>query len=117
MPVRAASVTPGGKCSYSRCQVTVETAAINTIAPSANPQIRRTRAGSRGRGPFPSSTGQTMTGQLAWLAWLGVHLTLLNGVEQKISTFVDWGWTLLTKQHGKRMILSDGDVPSGPSQS
>jgi transposase len=40
MPVSAASATPGGKCSYSRCQVTVETAAINTIAPSANPQIR-----------------------------------------------------------------------------
>jgi hypothetical protein len=37
--------------------------------------------------------------------------------EQKISTFVDWGWTILTKQHGKRMILSDGDVASGPSRA
>jgi NADH:ubiquinone reductase (H+-translocating) len=71
----------------------------------------------RGAAVMELPTGQTMTGQLAWLAWLGVHLTLLNGVEQKISTFVDWGWTLLTKQHGKRMILSHGDVPPGPSQS
>jgi NADH:ubiquinone reductase (H+-translocating) len=71
----------------------------------------------RGAAVMELPTGQTMTGQLAWLAWLGVHLTLLNGAEQKISTFVDWGWTLLTKQHGKRMILSDGDVPPDPSQS
>jgi hypothetical protein len=37
---------------------------------------------------------------------------LLNGAEQKISTFVDWGWTLLTKEHGKRMILSDAPIGS-----
>jgi len=71
----------------------------------------------RGAAVIELPAGQTMTGQLAWLAWLGVHLALLNGAEQKISTFVDWGWTLLTKQHGKRMILSDGEVAPGPSQS
>jgi hypothetical protein len=48
---------------------------------------------------------------------VGVHLALLNGAEQKISTLVDWGWTILTKEHGKRMILSDGDVAPDPSQS
>jgi NADH dehydrogenase len=71
----------------------------------------------RGAAVIELPTGQTMTWQLAWLACLGVHLTLLNSAEQKISTFVDWGWTLLTKQHGKRMILSDGDVAPGPSRS
>jgi NADH dehydrogenase len=71
----------------------------------------------RGAAVIELPAGQTMTGQLAWLAWLGVHLALLNGAEQKISTFVDWGWTILTKEHGKRMILSDGDVAPGPSQS
>jgi hypothetical protein len=40
MPVSAASATPGGKCPYSRRHVRVAIAAINTIAPSANPQIR-----------------------------------------------------------------------------
>jgi NADH:ubiquinone reductase (H+-translocating) len=52
-------------------------------------------------------TGQTMTGGLAWLAWLGVHLALLNGAEERISTFVDWGWNALTKEHSKRIILSE----------
>jgi NADH dehydrogenase len=53
--------------------------------------------------------GGTLTGHLAWLAWLGVHLALLNGSEEKLSTFVDWGWSLLTHQRGKRMILGDED--------
>jgi NADH dehydrogenase len=66
----------------------------------------------RGAAVIELPTGQTMTGQLAWLAWLGVHLALLNGAEQKITTFVDWGWTILTKEHGKRMILSDAPVPT-----
>jgi NADH:ubiquinone reductase (H+-translocating) len=65
----------------------------------------------RGAAVIEFATGQTMTGQLAWLAWLGVHLILLNGAEQKVSTFVDWGWTLLTREHGKRMILSDDGTP------
>ncbi|MBV8275734.1 MAG: hypothetical protein JO170_10830 [Verrucomicrobia bacterium] len=51
-----------------------------------------------------------MTGTSAWLAWLGVHLALLSGAEEKLSTFVDWGWTLFTRKRGKRIILGDEDV-------
>jgi NADH dehydrogenase len=51
--------------------------------------------------------GGTITGHVAWLAWLGIHLALLNGSEQKISTFVDWGWNLLTGHRAKRMILTE----------
>jgi NADH dehydrogenase len=66
----------------------------------------------RGAAVMELSTGQTMTGRLAWLAWLGVHLVLLNGAEQRISTFVDWGWSLLTKEHDKRIILGNGLIGS-----
>jgi len=58
--------------------------------------------------------GGTMTGHSAWLAWLGVHLLLLNGAEQRSSVFVDWGWTLLTRRRGKRIIMSDEDIASPP---
>ena len=51
--------------------------------------------------------GSTLTGYLAWLTWLGVHLALLNGSEEKVSTFVDWGWSLLTHKRGKRIVLGD----------
>jgi NADH:ubiquinone reductase (H+-translocating) len=66
----------------------------------------------RGAAVVQLPTGGTMTGHLAWLAWLGVHLALLNGAEEKLSTFVDWGWSLLTHKRGKRIILSDEDVAS-----
>jgi hypothetical protein len=42
-----------------------------------------------------------------------VHLALLNGAEEKLSTFVDWGWNLLTHKRGKRIILGDEDVEPG----
>ena len=54
--------------------------------------------------------GATMTGTSAWLAWLGVHLCLLSGAEEKSATFVDWGWTLFTRKRGKRITWSDEDV-------
>jgi hypothetical protein len=47
---------------------------------------------------------------IAWLAWLGVHLSLLSGAEERTSVFVDWGWNALTRKRGKRIILSDEDV-------
>jgi NADH dehydrogenase len=54
--------------------------------------------------------GRTLTGHVAWLAWLGVHLSLLSGAEEKTSVFVDWGWNALTRSRGKRIILTDEDV-------
>jgi NADH:ubiquinone reductase (H+-translocating) len=64
----------------------------------------------RGAAVVELPTGDTMTGTAAWLAWLGVHLVLLNGAEEKSTTFVDWGWNVLTRKHGKRIVLSDEDL-------
>ena len=50
-------------------------------------------------------TGATLTGSTAWLAWLGVHLALLNGVEQRASTVVDWGWSFVTHGRSKQVLL------------
>jgi NADH dehydrogenase len=64
----------------------------------------------RGAGIVELPWGGTVTGHVAWLLWLGVHLALLNGAEEKISTFVDWGWTLITGHRDKRIILADEDI-------
>ncbi|MEO8269513.1 MAG: NAD(P)/FAD-dependent oxidoreductase [Aureliella sp.] len=56
--------------------------------------------------------GITLTGLPAWLAWLGVHLTLLSTDAERNSVFVDWGWNLLTKQRSKRTLLGD-NIPQG----
>ncbi len=55
----------------------------------------------------------TMTGHAAWLAWLGVHAALLSGGEEKSTTIVDWGWNLVTKKRGKRIMVTDEDVAAG----
>jgi NADH:ubiquinone reductase (H+-translocating) len=70
----------------------------------------------RGAAVVELPIGGTMTGHLAWLAWLGVHLSLLNGAEEKAGIFVDWGWNILTHKRGKRIILSDEDVASAQSE-
>jgi hypothetical protein len=49
--------------------------------------------------------GETFTGHLAWIAWLGVHLALLNGAEERTSTLVDWGWNYVTHGRSKRIRL------------
>jgi NADH:ubiquinone reductase (H+-translocating) len=52
----------------------------------------------------------TMTGHAAWLAWLSVHAALLSGGEEKTTTVVDWGWNVVTKKRGKRIMVTDEDV-------
>ncbi len=49
--------------------------------------------------------GHTMTGHAAWMAWLGVHLMLLSGGEEKSLVFLDWGSNILTRGRGKRIVL------------
>ena len=68
----------------------------------------------RGAAVVELPTGDSMTGTPAWLAWLGVHLCLINGAEQRNATFVDWGWNVLTRKRGKRVILSDEDIKNSP---
>ncbi len=62
---------------------------------------------SHGAAVVEFAKGGTLTGQVAWLAWLGVHLSLLSGAEEKTSVFVDWGWNAITRTRGKRIILTD----------
>jgi len=64
----------------------------------------------RGAAVVELPTGGTLTGLPAWLAWLGVHLSLLSGAEEKTSVFVDWGWNALTHRRGKRIVLSDEEA-------
>jgi NADH dehydrogenase len=49
--------------------------------------------------------GMTMTGFVAWLAWLFVHLALLAGGVERSLTLRDWVWNLLTRRRGKRIVI------------
>jgi NADH dehydrogenase len=49
--------------------------------------------------------GRTMSGRTAWMAWLGVHLVLLSGGEERSVAITDWGWSILTQKRGKRIVV------------
>jgi len=51
--------------------------------------------------------GWHLTGFLAWLAWLFVHLMLLVGHENRILVFVQWAWNYWTRNRSARLITGD----------
>jgi len=52
---------------------------------------------------FPNK--RTLHGSLAYFAWLGVHLTLLSGVRNRIEVLWNWSWSALTHDRGARIII------------
>jgi NADH dehydrogenase len=45
-----------------------------------------------------------MSGYLAWLAWLFVHILYLVGFKNKIFVFTQWVWSYLFSKRGARLI-------------
>ena len=58
--------------------------------------------------------GVQLTGGVAWLAWLGLHLVYLLGVRNRVSVFVNWAWNYLTWDRGPRLILRPEVLPHSP---
>jgi NADH:ubiquinone reductase (H+-translocating) len=56
--------------------------------------------------------GVRVTGTLAWLAWLGLHITYLLGYRNRIATLINLSWRYLAWGHGGGVIV--GDEPSEP---
>jgi NADH dehydrogenase len=58
--------------------------------------------------------GIKLTGPIAWLAWLGLHLVYLLGVRNRVSVFVNWAWNYFTWDRGPRLILRPEALPHTP---
>lgn len=48
--------------------------------------------------------GLRMTGYIAWLAWLVVHVLLLIGFRNRVVVVFTWIWSYLTYKRGARLI-------------
>jgi len=46
-----------------------------------------------------------LTGFLAWVAWLFLHLIMLMGFRNRISAFINWMWNYFTYDRSVRIIL------------
>jgi NADH dehydrogenase len=50
-----------------------------------------------------------LTGLLAWLAWLFVHILNLIGFRNRVAVMIQWAWAYLTYQRAIRLIAGGDD--------
>jgi NADH dehydrogenase len=65
-----------------------------------------------GRGAAIAEVGKhhhEVHGQLAHMAWLGVHAALMTGTRSKIEAVIDWSWDRFSKTGGPH-VLDRGDA-------
>jgi NADH dehydrogenase len=55
-----------------------------------------------------------MSGLLAWLAWLLVHIWYLIGFRNRLLVFFDWAWSYFTYRRGARLITGGRLEPGAP---
>ncbi|NJM31412.1 MAG: hypothetical protein HC855_16195 [Rhizobiales bacterium] len=48
-----------------------------------------------------------MTGGIAWLAWLLVHLTYLSAFQNRLLVFIQWAGNYLTRYRWARLITAE----------
>ena len=53
-----------------------------------------------------------ISGYLAWLAWLFVHIFFLIGFRNRMIVLIQWAWSYLTYERGARLITGDSSLPS-----
>ena len=59
-----------------------------------------------GQGYAVLQTGKLhLRGLIAWLAWAGIHIMFLAQPGLRLSVFLQWMWTFLTRQRGSRLIV------------
>ena len=55
-----------------------------------------------------------ISGFIAWLAWLFVHILFLIGFRNRILVFIQWAWSYVTYERGARLITGSTDLPGWP---
>lgn len=56
-----------------------------------------------------------LSGYLAWLAWLFIHILWLTGFRNRLLVLVQWAWAYLTYQRSVRLITDVGPRDSAGS--
>jgi NADH dehydrogenase len=50
--------------------------------------------------------GLHLSGLLAWLAWLVVHIFYLIGFENRLLVMLQWAWSYVSYERGARLITN-----------
>ena len=53
-----------------------------------------------------------ISGFIAWLSWLFVHIFFLIGFRNRLIVLIQWAWSYFTSERGARLITGDDQLPS-----
>jgi NADH dehydrogenase len=53
-----------------------------------------------------------ISGYIAWLSWLFIHIFFLIGFRNRIIVLMQWAWSYFTYERGARLITGDQELPS-----
>ena len=58
-----------------------------------------------------------ISGFVAWLSWLFVHILFLIGFQNRLLVFIQWAWSYVTYERGARLITGSTYLPGwiGPA--
>jgi NADH:ubiquinone reductase (H+-translocating) len=59
--------------------------------------------------------GVHLTGFIAWLAWLFLHVFFLIGFRNRIYVMSEWFWAYLTRERSARLITGDAEEMLSPT--
>jgi NADH dehydrogenase len=52
-----------------------------------------------------------ISGFIAWLSWLFVHILFLIGFRNRLLVFIQWAWSYVTYERGARLITGSTYLP------
>jgi NADH dehydrogenase len=52
-----------------------------------------------------------ISGFIAWLAWLFIHILFLIGFQNRMLVFIQWAWSYFTYERGARLITGSTSLP------
>ena len=52
-----------------------------------------------------------ISGFVAWLSWLFIHIFFLIGFQNRLLVFIQWAWSYVTYERGARLITGRTDLP------
>ena len=52
-----------------------------------------------------------ISGFLAWLSWLFIHIFFLIGFRNRMIVMIQWAWSYITYERGARLITGDQTLP------
>jgi NADH:ubiquinone reductase (H+-translocating) len=57
-----------------------------------------------------------ISGFIAWLSWLFVHILFLIGFRNRLLVFIQWAWSYVTYERGARLITGSTYLPGWTAQ-